>query len=111
MIITFITDGFSTINDDYSVTYDNCKEVRTKALQTPQEFKKAKKTLEDLQGQQGWRVKCWLMPAGCTEYDGDELLKKAFLISFESNGENYFILTATKTYIANDENKTFRVLN
>ena len=49
MIITFITEGFNTVSEDYSVIYDNCTELRTKPLDTMEKFKKSKEVLEQLQ--------------------------------------------------------------
>lgn len=110
MIITFVTEGYATEDNAQTIIYDNCEEIRIKHLITEKLAKEASKIFSDLQLSNGWVVKRWTSLKDA-KYDETEYYKRLYQISFHSNGKEYFILTLTKVFIANDENKTFRVLN
>ena len=107
MIITFDLQNLNASSGDIFVV-DNCKDLRITRL-TFNKFNSACEIMEHLRTSNDYVCKEWTIPNNTdspTPFSDDDYN----LLEFSSNGLNYYIITEGRVYIANDENKTFKVI-
>ena len=111
MIITFDLQNLNASSGDMFIV-DNCKDLRVTRLDFKR-YNRACDDLEKLQIMNDYVCKKWFKininepQAEVVSFSDDDFK----LLEFSSNDINYYIITEGKAYIANDENKTFKVIN
>lgn len=108
MIITFDLQNLNASSGDVFIV-DNCKDLRITRLEF-KKYNKACDNLEKLSVMSDYICKKWFTINNSDQpvtFSDDDFK----LLEFYSNGLNYYMITEGKVYIANDENKTFKILN
>ena len=107
MIITFDLQNLNASSGDMFIV-DNCKNLRITRL-VFEKYNKAYDNFEKLSIMNDYVCKKWYVKSNEQEvvpFSDDDFN----LLEFSSNGMNYYIITEGKVYIANDENKTFKII-
>ena len=111
MIITFDLQNIDTKDEIDQFILDECSSLRVKYLTDEKKWNFAEKILDDVQRSGCGYVKKFYQLRGNAEHESSEFYRHATLLSFISKNDTYYVLFTEKCYIANDENKTFKVIN
>lgn len=112
MIITFDLRNCPHSRGEQFIV-DNCVDLRIQNLDSQKKLDEAMINSEMLALMQGYVVKNWWNVEILSEENMEEELFDPTnnLLEFESNNKRYYVISGYTVYIANDQNKTIKVLN
>ena len=103
MIITFKLTDTTASSGDYLIV-DNCTDLRT-TIVFKDKYEAIKDVFDKLTSMQDYVCKEFRLTVDV------EIKQDLYLLEFNSNGKQYFIITEQTVYIANDSNKTIQIIN